>query len=136
MVNLFRFAVAFWLLVVCAACTQPNPENTRQKSADATEQVKQKSKEATAQIKEGAKEVGKDLQAVAEGVKEGWSQDKNALDLNHASRAQLAALPGFSNAIADRVIARRPYQVKHQLVTKGVLSEQQYRAVENRITVK
>lgn len=110
-------------------------QTTKEKTADTTEQLKQDSKEAAAKTKEGMKEAGKDIKAMAQGVKEGWTQDKNAFDLNSATTAQLTAL-GLSEKQASRVIANRPYKMRHELVTKGVLSEQEYKDIEAKVTVK
>lgn len=48
------------------------------------------------------------------------------VDINSASPAQLAKLPGLSAADAQRVIAGRPYLTKAHLVTHKVVSEAQY----------
>ncbi|MFC6646563.1 ComEA family DNA-binding protein [Granulicella cerasi] len=48
------------------------------------------------------------------------------LDLNTASPQQLAGLPGMGKEYVRRVIAGRPYTAKNQLVTRGVLPQQEY----------
>ena len=110
-------------------------QKTKDNSADAAQQIKQESKEVAAQTKEGVKQAGKDVKAVAEGVKEGWNQDKNAIDLNSATTQQLTAL-GLSQKQASRVIANRPYKTRHELVTKGVLSEQEYKDIQAKVAAK
>ena len=110
-------------------------QSTKDKSADATQQLKQDTKDATVKAKEGARQAGKDLKAMASGVKEGWSEDKNALDLNTCTDQQLTAL-GLSQKQAALVIKNRPYKMRHDLVGKGVLSEQEYKDIKSKVTVK
>jgi DNA uptake protein ComE-like DNA-binding protein len=43
------------------------------------------------------------------------------VDLNSASRKELMTLPGIGASEASRIIAKRPYLVKTELVTKDVL---------------
>ena len=131
-VQRYSLALALSLGFAIGGC---DTQSTKDKSADTTQQLKQDSKEAAAKAKEGAKEAGKDLKAMAEGVKEGWSQDKNALDLNTASAQQLSGL-GLSPKQASRIMANRPYRSRHELVTKGVLSEQEYKDIAAKVTVK
>jgi DNA uptake protein ComE-like DNA-binding protein len=126
------FAVAVLLTLTLAGC---DTQSTKDKSADATQQMKQDAKEATVKAKEGARQAGKDLKAMASGVKEGWNEDKNALDLNSCTSPQLTAL-GLSGKQAQRIIANRPYKTRHELVTKGVLAEQEYKDIETKVTVK
>jgi DNA uptake protein ComE-like DNA-binding protein len=72
---------------------------------------------------------------VADGVKEGWSRDR-PLDLNKASKEQLLSLPGMSNEGADRIIAGRPYSNAHELVSRRVISQQEYDKIKDQITTK
>ena len=123
------------MLYLGFAITGCDTQSTKNKSADATQQIKQESREAAAKTKEGAKQAGQDLKAMAEGVKEGLTQDKNAVDLNTASAQQLTAL-GLSQKQAARIIANRPYKTRHELVTKGVLSEQEYKDIQTKVAAK
>jgi len=112
------FAVMITSLPFLAACSQQekSPEQIRQDTANATAKLK------------------RDSVAVAQGIKQGLS-NKTVLDLNTASKADLASLPGLNDVTAERIIATRPYDNKDQLVTKKVLSQSQYDQVEDRVTV-
>ena len=102
-------------LAFCIACSHENPDEIREKTARATETMKQ------------------DTKAVAEGVKEGLSRDKRVVDLNKASKDDLLTLPGVDSARADRIISERPYASVHQLVTRHVLSEDEYGKIQDRV---
>jgi DNA uptake protein ComE-like DNA-binding protein len=105
------------ILATCAACA-PN---------QSPDQLREKTAEATASLK-------RDTKAVAEGVKEGLS-NKRSVDLNKASKDDLASLPGISSQKAARIIAERPYASAHQLVTRHVLSEAEYSQIQDRVVV-
>jgi DNA uptake protein ComE-like DNA-binding protein len=92
------------------------------------DQIRQKTAQDTATLK-------RDTKAVAEGIKEGLSSKKDPVDLNKASRDDLAGLPGLDDHKAGRIIADRPYASAHQLVTRHVLSEDQYAQIQDRIVV-
>src|SRR6476661_10411905 len=92
------------LVGIFVACTNASPDQIRQKTAEETAAVK------------------RDTKAVAQGLKEGLS-NKRSVDLNKATKDDLASLPGVTTAKADRIIAERPYANAHQLVTRRVLSE-------------
>ncbi len=58
-----------------------------------------------------------------------------AVDINHASAAQLRTLPGVDPAVAARIIAGRPYRSKADLVERGVLTQGAFVALRHRIQV-
>ena len=90
--------------------------------------LREKTAEATAQLKENAK-------AVAEGVREGWGRDK-PLDLNRATRDQLATLPGITGDRAERILAARPYDDPSQLVSRRILSQSEYDRIKDSVTAR
>lgn len=116
MISRVFFAALLLSLSLGAACTNQNPDQIRQKTAEETAAIK------------------RDTKAVAQGVKEGLS-NKRTVDLNKASKDDLASLPGITSHQADRIIAERPYASPHQLVTRNILSEHEYSQVQDRVTV-
>ena len=109
-------AILIFCLGFGVACTNQNPDQIRQKTAEETAAVK------------------RDTKALAEGVKDGLS-NKKSVDLNKASRDDLASLPGITSQDADRIIAERPYANPHQLVSRRVISEDEYGQIQNRLVV-
>jgi DNA uptake protein ComE-like DNA-binding protein len=97
-----------------SSCSKDNPDEIRQRTA-----------EATATMKRNAK-------AVAEGVKEGMSRDKT-LNINKASREDLLTLPGITEREADRIIAERPFDEAHDLVNRRIVSQEEYDKIRNRV---
>jgi len=59
--------------------------------------------------------------------------DKEKLDINTATPAQLKALPGITDVYAKRIIDGRPYTAKNQLVQRGVLPQTAYDKVKEGI---
>jgi len=103
-------------LGLSAACTNQSPDQIRQKTAEETAAIK------------------RDTKAIAQGVKEGLSS-KRSMDLNKSSKDDLASLPGITSHQADRIIAERPYANTHQLVTRRILSEDEYSQIQDRVVV-
>jgi len=60
----------------------------------------------------------------------------NPVDINSASKAQLKKIPGVSDALADKIIAGRPYLSKAHLVTHNVISGVQYAQIKDLIIAK
>jgi DNA uptake protein ComE-like DNA-binding protein len=113
------FVIIALLPLLFTGCTQKqqNPDEIREKTADATAQLKS------------------DTKAVVEGVREGLSRDKT-VNLNTATEDQLITLPGVTHTRATRVIAGRPYDDPHDVVTKHILSEEEYKRIKDRTTTK
>jgi DNA uptake protein ComE-like DNA-binding protein len=112
-----EFAALVLLVTLLAACTnnKDNPDEIRQRTADATATMR------------------RDTKAVVEGVKEGMGRDKT-VNLNKASREDLLSLPGVTERAADRIIASRPFDDTHDLVKRHVLSEAEYASIRDRIS--
>jgi DNA uptake protein ComE-like DNA-binding protein len=112
-------------------------QKTRDEVAKATERAKPELQKAGRELKEAAKTAAEQAHAAAQGVKDGWERSgKRSIDLNSASESELADLPGITRRDARKIIVGRPYDSPHELVDKGVLSEERYSQVRDRIDVK
>jgi DNA uptake protein ComE-like DNA-binding protein len=116
----YRFAPCAIVGVILAASVACAPNQS-------PDQVREKTAEATSTLK-------RDTKAVAEGIKEGLT-DKKSVDLNKASKDDLSGLPGITARRAQRIIAERPYATTRQLVTRHVLSEDEYAQIRDHVTV-
>jgi DNA uptake protein ComE-like DNA-binding protein len=113
-----RATITAALLAGCVGCTKDqSPQEIREKTANATAELKQNAK------------------AMAQGIREGWSRDK-PLDLNKATEDQLQDLPGVNRKKADQIIAGRPFDDPHQLVTRRILSEGDYGKIADKVVVR
>ncbi len=128
-------AIAICLLGL-AGCSNQDTNKTREEAAKTASELKQATKEAGKEIKKGAEEARKQGSAIAEGVREGWNSDKNAVNINSGSRSQLMGLPGIDAKEANRIIAGRPYQAKEDLESRGIVSTAEYQKIEDRIKVR
>jgi DNA uptake protein ComE-like DNA-binding protein len=111
---IFTSIIAATVAALSACSTKDNPDEIRQRTAEATATMR------------------RDAKAVAEGVKEGMGRDKT-VNLNQASREDLLTLPGITERQADRIIAERPFDDAHDLVTRRVLSQQEYDKIRDRV---
>lgn len=107
--------LAATLAFLFACTTKDNPDEIRQRTAEATETMR------------------RDTKAVVEGVKEGMGHDSKAIDINKASREDLLTLPGLSEREADRIVAARPFGDAHDLVSRHVISAAEYDRVRDRV---
>ena len=108
-------ALALPLVSISACNTRDNPDEIRQRTAEATESMR------------------RDAKAMAEGVKEGMSRDKKTININKASREDLLMLPDISEHEADRIIAERPYDNTEDLVRRHVVPREEYDKISDRI---
>jgi competence protein ComEA len=106
--------LAVLLSVFVACASKDNPDEIRQRTAEATETVK------------------RDATAMAEGVKEGLGRAKT-INVNKASREDLLTLPGLTERQADQLVAHRPFQNAHDLVTRRIVSETEYDKIRDRV---
>jgi DNA uptake protein ComE-like DNA-binding protein len=133
-------------LVLVAGCngSAPTQQQVQQQAAQTTVAAKQGAKEAVAATKQAAAVAVQDVNSVAAGVKEGIRQDtpngsaksSTKANLNTSTQLRLAMLPGISMSKAGEIVDQRPYSSKRQLVSKGLLTEEQYARIADDVTTK
>ena len=114
-VSLILLASSSLLTITACSSKQDNPDEIRERTAQATETVR------------------RDTKAVVEGVKEGMRSDNKAININKASREDLLTLPGITDHEADRIIAGRPFDDAHDLVSRHIVSEGEYAKISDRV---
>ncbi len=64
------------------------------------------------------------------------AEQKALIDINSASARKLQTLPGISAETAKRIVAKRPYGSKSQLVTRGALDEPTFQSIRHLIIAR
>lgn len=129
------FAAIVWL----PGCSQQqSDEQLKQQAAQATQQAKAGAQQAAADAKVAAANAERKVNDIASGVKEGLKSPAKpgagTVDINTASEDQLVDLPGITGARAQRIIRGRPYGNPQELVSKGILTNEQYSRISGQVT--
>jgi DNA uptake protein ComE-like DNA-binding protein len=127
--------VSLAILMAAGCNSHPTDQQVQQKAADTTQQVKQGAQQAASQARVVAANAEDKINAVAAGVKQGLNSGPSAssIDLNTANTTQLETLPGISPAKAHKIVAGRPYATPNDLVTKNVLTQQDFDRISGRV---
>ena len=134
-VAVLAFGLAIAMLLATGCANHPSNEQIQQQAAQTTQQVKQGAQQAADTARVAAANAEDKLNAVAAGVKQGLQGGASAplIDLNTASRDQLVALPGITSAWARKIIEGRPYSTPNDLVTRNILTQDQFDRISRRV---
>ncbi len=148
MIKSLKYSIAIsglLIAILTGGCTssrdsadeRSSEERTRDEVAKATERAKPALEDAGRKIGKAAAVAADQAQAAAEGVREGWTRGKtHLLNVNDASESELVELPGIGHRDARRIMDGRPYKDRHELVTRGMISEAEYARIRDRVTTK
>ncbi|HXN24102.1 MAG TPA: helix-hairpin-helix domain-containing protein [Candidatus Dormibacteraeota bacterium] len=145
--TVFSLCWAVVLSIAAAGCSvsvsqseeerRAREEKTREEAARAAAKAKPALEEAGRKIGEAADRVATGARAAAQGAEEGWKRSGHrVVDLNTASESDLMDLPGIGRNEARKIIAGRPYRNRHDLVTKRILTENEYARIREQTEIK
>lgn len=64
------------------------------------------------------------------------SSSTHKVDINSASKEDLMKLSGVTDETADKIIASRPYKSTSELVSKNVVSKNEFSKIKNHVMAK
>jgi DNA uptake protein ComE-like DNA-binding protein len=112
-------------------------DKTRTEVAKATDRAKPEIQAAGRELGRVADEAAREARAFAEGVRQGWVQGgHHVVNLNSASESELTELPDISSVTARRIIRNRPYREPAELISKHVVSSEQYAKIKDIVTTE
>jgi len=86
--------------------------------------------------KSGSKGSGSKSSETKSGGKSGVIPPVQLLDLNSATKDELAALPGIGDAYADKIISGRPYNAKNDLTSRKIIPATTYTKISTLIIAR
>jgi DNA uptake protein ComE-like DNA-binding protein len=144
-IHMFKSTCLTVLLVGLSACARNESDQqrkerenqTRDEVAKATERAKPEIQAAGRELGRVAEEAAREARAFAEGVRQGWiSGGHHIININSASESELMELPNISRTDSRKIIRSRPYRDSQELVTKHIVSENEYAKIKDIITTK
>ena len=139
-------ALSFVLIISTMCGCAPNEtaqqqkqreDKTRAEVAKATDQAKPEIQAAGRELGRVAEEAAREARVFAEGVRQGWVEGgHHVVNLNSASESELTELPDISSGTARRIIRNRPYRQPAELISKHVVSSEQFAKIKDIVTTE
>ena len=104
-----------------------------QEKKDALKKDSSKLQDKAASQKDKAKEATSKASATKEAAKDSAAGSVGKLDLNSATEAELAQLPGIGEARAKAIVKGRPYTGKDELKRKKIVPASVYEKIKDRV---
>ena len=115
--KLAQFSLLGLTMTIGCSPASRSPDAIRQRSASATEAATRSAR------------------AVVQGIFDGLKQ-KGPININKATEDDLVTLPGIDRAKARRIVAGRPYANSDELVTKRILTKQEYNQIATSVKTR
>ncbi len=138
-------ALCVLLLAGCRTHPAETPDQRLQRqAAEDAQQVHHDVKQAGREAQHALVEARRETKDIVAGARQGWAQGAardgslvpSRVDINHASAAELEALPGVHAVAARRIVNERPYRNTSELESRGLLSHAEYGRIESRLSAK
>ena len=107
--------------------------STLKEKKDALKKGGSKLQDKAASQKDKAKEATSKASATKEAAKDSAAGSVGKLDLNSATEAELAQLPGIGEARAKAIVKGRPYTGKDELKRKKIVPASVYEKIKDRV---